>query len=78
MFMAFLQKKNLCNSEMLSYIIDYWDDIIKLVQNPLGEDQREEDEIIEPERYHKCSNLDSEHVSLMENRQSQKTNSLGS
>ena len=46
MFMAFLQKKNLLYEEIFSYIMDYWEDIIRLVQNPLGEGLRQ-DEIVE-------------------------------
>ena len=76
MFMAFLQKKNLLYEEMFNYIMDYWEDIIKLVQNPLGEGQMQ-DEIAEGERQHTSNNPESINLSPSD-RLSPKTNSLGS
>ena len=40
MFIAFLQRKNLFDPEIYIYINDYWEDIIQLVQNPLGDDEK--------------------------------------
>lgn len=38
MFLAFLKKRNIFSTDIFNYVVDYWPDILFLVNHPDGDD----------------------------------------